>query len=163
MKRRSEQKDPSLGNHLPATCPSAEALEYELAFLVRRMEALRRRFHYGLERAHYLLLILLERNDRQSVGALADQVNLDASTVTRQVAAMKNAGWVEKHNNPDDRRGGFVTITEAGRDAAAEVRGRRLERVEEGFKNWSEEDRREFARLTARYNDQLRDMLNDED
>lgn len=163
MKRRSEQNDPSLGNHLPATCPSADALEYELAFLVRRMEALRRRFHYGLERAHYLLLTLLERNDRQSVGALAEQVNLDASTVTRQVAAMKNAGLVEKHDNPDDRRGGFVTITEAGRDAAAEVRARRLERVEEVFRHWSEQDRREFARLTARYNDQLRDMLNNEE
>lgn len=162
MQRRSEQKDPSLGNHLPSSCPSADALEYELAFLVRRMEALRRRYHYGVERAHYLLLILLERKDRQSVGALADQVNLDASTVTRQVAAMKNAGLVEKHHNPDDRRGGFVTITEAGRDAAAEVRYRRLERVEEGFKNWPEDDRREFARLTARYNDQLRDMLNEE-
>lgn len=162
MKRRSEQKDSSLGNHLPRACPSADALEYELAFLVRRMEALRRRFHYGLERAHYLLLILLERNDRQSVGALAEQVNLDASTVTRQVAAMKNAGLVEKHDNPDDRRGGFVTIAEAGRDAAAEVRCRRLERVEEAFQNWSEEDRCEFARLTARYNDQLRDILNEE-
>lgn len=162
MQRRSEQQDPYLGNHLPPTSSSAEALEFELAFLVRRMEALRRRFHYGLERAHYLLLILLERQDRQSVGALADQVNLDASTVTRQVAAMKNCGLVEKHDNPDDRRGGFVTITEAGRDAAAAVRSRRLERVNEGFQNWPEADRQEFARLTAHYNDQLRDMLNEE-
>lgn len=162
MKRRSEQTDPSLGNHLPPTCPSVEALEFETAFLVRRLEAARRKFHFGLERAHYLLLILLERNDGQSVGSLAEQVNLDASTVTRQVAAMKNCGFAEKHDNPDDRRGGFVTITEAGRDAAAEVRQRRLTRVEAGFKDWTEEERSEFARLTARYNDNLRDMLNEE-
>lgn len=134
-----------------------------MAFLVRRMEAARRRFHFGLERAHYLLLILLERSDRQSVGALADQVNLDASTVTRQIAAMKKAGLVDKHDNPDDRRGGFVTITELGRDTAAEVRGRRLERIERGcFYDWSEAERREFARLMARYNDNLRDHLNKE-
>jgi len=162
MKRRTEQTDPTLGNHLPPNCPSVEALEFETAFLVRRLEAIRRKFHYGLERAHYLLLILLERNDRQSVGALAEQVNLDASTVTRQVAAMKTAGLVDKHDNPDDRRGGFVTITEAGRDAAAEVRQRRIARVEQGFKDWTEDERREFARLTARYNDNVRDMLNDE-
>lgn len=162
MKRRSEQTDPSLGNHLPATCPSVEALEFETAFLVRRLEAARRKFHFGLERAHYLLLILLERNDRQPVGALAEQVNLDASTVTRQVAAMKNCGLVEKHDNPDDRRGGFVTITEAGREAATEVRQRRLARVEAGFKDWTEHERNEFARLTARYNDNLRDLLNEE-
>lgn len=162
MIRRTEQTDLSLGNHLSSNCPSVEALEFEITFLVRRLEAARRKFHYGLERAHYLLLILLERNDRQSVGALAEQVNLDASTVTRQVAAMNNAGLVEKHDNPDDRRGGFVTITDAGREAASEVRDRRLRRVETSFKNWTEEERRQFVRLTARYNDSLRDQLNDD-
>ena len=162
MIRRTEQQDPSLGNHLPPTCPSVEALEYELAFLVRRLEAARRRFNFGLERAHYLLLILLERNDRQSVGALAEQVNLDASTVTRQVAAMKQAGLVDKLDNPDDRRGGFVTISEAGRTAAATVRDRRLDRVERAFHDWSEQDRRDFARLTALYNDAMRDALNED-
>lgn len=161
MSRRTEDQDGTPDNHLPGTCPSVESLEYELAFLVRRLEAVRRRFNYGLERAHYLLLILLERRDRQSVGALAEQVNLDASTVTRQVAAMKQAGLVDKLDNPDDRRGGFVAITQAGRDAAARVRARRLERIESGFRDWSEEERAEFARLTARYNDSVRDMLND--
>ncbi len=162
MIRRKEQQDPSLGNHLPPTCPSVEALEYELAFLVRRLEAARRKFNFGLERAHYLLLILLERNDRQSVGALAEQVNLDASTVTRQVAAMKQAGLVDKLDNPDDRRGGFVTISEAGREAAALVRDRRLVRIEDAFDDFSESDRRDFARLIARYNDAMRDALNED-
>lgn len=161
MIHRKEQQDETLGNHLPATCPAVEALEYELAFLVRRLEAARRRFNFGLERAHYLLLILLERKDRQSVGALAEQVNLDASTVTRQVAAMKQAGLVDKLGNPDDRRGGFVAITDEGRDAAARVRDRRLERVATGFHDWSEKERQEFARLTARFNDSLRDELNE--
>lgn len=127
------------------------------------MEAARRRFHFGLERAHYLLLILLERNDRQSVSTLADQVNLDASTVTRQVAAMRKAGLVEKTDNPEDRRGGFVSITALGRKTAAEVRERRIRRIEPGFQDWTEDERREFARLMARYNDRLRDLLNDKD
>lgn len=162
MTRRMQSQDASLGNHLPSTCPSVEALEYELAFLVRRLEAVRRRFDFGLERAHYLLLIMLERSDRQSVGALAEQVNLDASTVTRQVAAMKQDGLVKKLDNPDDRRGGFVMITEKGREAAARSRAQRLERVERAFSDWSENDRREFARLTARYNDAIRDALNEE-
>jgi DNA-binding MarR family transcriptional regulator len=144
----------------PTVSSSVAALEYELAFLVRRLEAARRRFQDGLERAHYLLLILLERTDRQSVGSLATQVNLDASTVTRQVAAMKEAGLVEKHDNPEDRRGGFVTITERGREAASAVRARRLPRIEQGFENWTEQECCEFARLMARYNDNLRDLLN---
>ena len=162
MIHRAEQKDPSLGNHLPPACPSVEALEFELAFLVRRLEASRRKFNFGLERAHYLLLILLERNNWQSVGALALQVNLDASTVTRQISAMHQAGLVDKHDNPDDRRGGFVSITNAGREAAATVRERRMDRVEQAFVGFTEDERRVFARLTARYNDAVRDMLNDD-
>ena len=74
---------------------------------------------------------------------------------------MKQAGLVDKLDNPDDRRGGFVTITEAGRDAAARVRDRRLERVEKGFLDWTEAERKEFARLTARFNDAMRDELNE--
>lgn len=157
---QAREEDPKL--HLPTACPSVRALEFELAFIVRRLEAARRRFDFGLERAHYLLLILLEQQDRQSVGALATQVNLDASTVTRQVAAMKQAGFVDKLDNPDDRRGGFVTLTDAGREAAERTRQRRLERVERAFQDWDEADRREFARLTAKYNDAMRDMLNDD-
>ncbi|ROO30208.1 MarR family transcriptional regulator [Salinisphaera orenii YIM 95161] len=161
MTRSTPAQDKPQSHHLPTTCPSVQALEFELAFLVRRLEAARRRFDFGLERAHYLLLILLEREDRQSVGTLAAQVNLDASTVTRQVAAMKQAGFVDKLDNPDDRRGGFVTITEAGREAANRTRQRRLDRVESAFRDWSEADRRELARLTAKYNDAMRDMFNE--
>lgn len=160
MMHSTEQQDEALGEQSIRACASVEALEYELAFLVRRLEAARRRFNFGLERAHYLLLILLERQDRQSVGSLAEQVNLDASTVTRQVAAMKQAGLVDKLGNPDDRRGGFVTITDAGREAAARVRDRRLERVGKAFSDWTEQERREFARLTARFNDAMRDEIN---
>jgi Transcriptional regulators len=160
MMHSTQQQDDTLGEQPPRACASVEALEYELAFLVRRLEAARRRFNFGLERAHYLLLILLERQDRQSVGSLAEQVNLDASTVTRQVAAMKQAGLVDKLGNPDDRRGGFVTITDAGREAAARVRDRRLERVGKAFSDWTEQERREFARLTARFNDAMRDEIN---
>ncbi|NNC23461.1 MarR family transcriptional regulator [Salinisphaera sp. USBA-960] len=152
---------PTVGHHPSTDCRSVEALEFEMAFLVRRLEAARRRYDFGLERAHYLLLILLERTGQQPISALAEQVNLDASTVTRQVAAMADNGLVEKTDNPKDRRAGFVAITDAGRTKAAEVRCARIERVEQSFGDWTEEERREFARLTAKYNDAMRDMLNE--
>jgi hypothetical protein len=41
------------------------------------------------------------------------------------------------------------------------VRDRRLERVEKGFLDWTEAERKEFARLTARFNDAMRDELNE--
>lgn len=136
-------------------CPSVAALEYELAFLVRHLEAVRRKYDYGLERAHYLLLLLLNEGDSQSVGGLAEHINLDASTVTRQIAAMQNAGLIDKQPNPEDRRGGFVTITARGREALERTRQQRLRRVGKSFRAWSDGDRAEFARLMARLNQEL--------
>lgn len=142
-------------NHAGDGCPSVAALEYELAFLVRHLEAVRRKYDYGLERAHYLLLLLLAAQDGQPVGGLAEQINLDASTVTRQIAAMQSCGLVDKRPNPEDRRGGFVTITAQGRKALERTRQQRLRRVGKVFSDWADDDRIEFARLMARFNREL--------
>lgn len=144
-------------------CSSVAALEHELAFLVRHLEAVRRRYDYGLERAHYLLLLLLAEHDSQPVGGLAEQINLDASTVTRQIAAMEGCGLVEKRPNPEDRRGGFVTITAQGRAALERTKQRRLQRVGKTFSEWSDGDRMEFARLMARFNQELSRSLNSDE
>jgi len=161
MTQTSKQPGTDAAANAVNTCPSVKALEYELAFLVRRLEAVRRKYDYGLERAHYLLLLLLVEQDGQSVGSLADQVNLDASTVTRQIAAMQSAGLVDKHPNPDDRRGGFVTISEQGRVAVVRTRQRRLQQVGHSFRDWDDADRAEFARLMSRFNHQLSQSLNE--
>lgn len=142
-------------------CPSIKALEYELAFLVRHLEAVRRRHDFCLERAHYLLLLLLEECDCQSVGCLAEQVNLDASTVTRQVAAMQRCGLVEKQPNPEDRRGGFMAITDKGREALEDMRQERLQRVGRHFTDWDEADRMQFAHLVSRFSHALSQSLYD--
>lgn len=163
MTQISKQGEADTTEGAKTHCPSVEALEYELAFLVRRLEAVRRKYDYGLERAHYLLLLLLVEQDGQSVGCLAEQVNLDASTVTRQIAAMVDSDLVAKRPNPDDRRGGFVTISEQGRAAVARTRTRRLERVGSTFRCWEDGERAEFARLMARFNSDLSQSLNEED
>lgn len=157
-------EQPGRDKHKSASkdCPSVQALEHELAFLVRRLEAARRRNHYELERAHYLLLLLLEDQDSQSVGSLAEQVNLDASTVTRQITAMQENGLVSKKANPDDRRGGFMAITDEGRRAMARTRQQRLERVERIFHGWEDAERFEFARLMDRFNRELSQSINED-
>lgn len=163
MTQASKQATPQAHSEATVNCPSVQALEYELAFLVRRLEAVRRKYDFGLERAHYLLLLLLEQQDGQSVGCLAEQVNLDASTVTRQVAAMQRCGLVDKQPNPEDRRGGFMAITDKGREALADTRQRRLERVGHRFADWDDTERLEFARLLARYSSELSQTLNEPD
>jgi DNA-binding MarR family transcriptional regulator len=137
-------------------------LEAELAWLVRGLEAIRRLRTYPLERAHYLLIRLVEEEGPQPIGEIARLLLLDDSTVTRQVAAMVEAGLVGKQTNPADGRSSLVAVLPAGREKAEAMRRERLARIENLFREWSEAERLDAARLIARLNRTLRETIADE-
>nr|WP_246381142.1 MarR family transcriptional regulator [Micromonospora jinlongensis] len=51
---------------------------------------------------------------------LADRTRLDASTVSRSVAALVAHGLVERRPDPSDKRATFLAVTPAGRAALAD-------------------------------------------
>lgn len=59
------------------------AVEYELMFLNRALEALQRKRSYPLERAEFLILRTLSEGGAATVGGLAKALLLDDSTMTR--------------------------------------------------------------------------------
>lgn len=134
-------------------------LEWELVLLVRALEAVQRRRNYPLDRAHYLLLGLLEREGPQSIAALASHLLLDGSTVTRQVATMEDQGLVEKQPHPQDGRSALICATPRGLREAAKMREMRLRRVKMLFQGWDGKDRATFAALLARFNASLSEVL----
>lgn len=134
--------------------PTIERLERELTYLARRLEANARKRRYPLDRAHYLLLLNLA-DGPMSISALAHTLDLDDSTVTRQVAAMEKHGHVEKRANPDDGRGAIIAATREGLDAAETMRSERRTRMATIFGGWSTSDLEQFAELLARGNRQL--------
>lgn len=138
------------------------ALEQELAYLVRWLEAVQRRRRYKLERAHYLLLNLLIEDGSQSVGRIAERLRLDASTVTRQVAVMTELGLACKQPRPEDRRGGMVCATELGRAQANDVRQERVQRVEQLVRDWPETQRQQLVDALGGLNESLCQVI-DED
>ncbi len=139
-------------------------LERELAFLVRWLEAVQRRRDYAMERAHYLMLLLLMEDGPQSVSRIAERLRLDASTVTRQVAVMVRRGLVHKERNPEDRRGGTVCATALGRTEARQMRDQRTARIEALFAAWPEDKRQLMGELLGDLNESLGHVLDrDED
>jgi DNA-binding MarR family transcriptional regulator len=134
-------------------------LEWELVLLVRALEAVQRRRNYPLDRAHYLLLGLLEREGPQSIAALASDLLLDGSTVTRQVTTMEDQGLVEKQPHPQDGRSTLICATPRGLREAAKMREMRLRRVKMLFQGWDAKDRATFAALLARFNASLSEVL----
>jgi DNA-binding MarR family transcriptional regulator len=71
---------------------------------------------------------------------LAEDLHVDLSVASRQVAALEAAGYVKREPDPDDRRSARVTTTEAG-DAALQAAHERIVGVfADALAGWSAED-----------------------
>ena len=67
----------------------------------------------------YLVLSALWEVDGQTIGAIADRLNLDSSNVTPLVKRMEAAGLLSRERNPVDERQVVVSLTDHGRDMQA--------------------------------------------
>jgi DNA-binding MarR family transcriptional regulator len=136
-----------------------EQIETEVALLMRRAEATRRATgdspHRALDRAAYLVLRKLAEGGPQQVGALAVELGLDGSTMTRQVTALERDGLVRRGRSETDGRAIVVTPTAEGMRRMTGVRTARHDLYERILAEWSEPDRTQLARLLGRLN---RDM-----
>jgi DNA-binding MarR family transcriptional regulator len=134
-------------------------IETEVALLMRFGEATRRAIpveaHRSLDRAAYVILRHLDEAGPQNVSALAARLNLDGSTVTRQVGAMERDGLIAREADPSDGRGTLVSATTAGLRRMSVVRSARAEVYDEMLADWTDRDRAELATLLNRLNEAL--------
>lgn len=134
------------------------AIETELATLTRHLERVSRqsRIYDRLDRSGYLLARTLHGRGPTAIGALAAELGLDATTVTRQVAVMDAEGLVARERDPHDGRSCLVSLTEAGVRRMDEVRAAREERLSTLLDGWSGDDRRSLGEVLARFNAAIR-------
>jgi DNA-binding MarR family transcriptional regulator len=130
-----------------------ETIELELAILMRRIIALTSDKRFGsLERSGYLLLRQISIYGSAGVKALADEFNLDISTVSRQVAALEHKGYVYRIPDPTDGRAYALQITEPGIQELEESRQARMEHIAALIEAWPEDERQMFGQLLAKFN-----------
>src|ERR1700709_798647 len=60
----------------------------------------------GLTYPQYLVLGALWEEDGQTIGAIADRLSLESSTITPLVKRLEAAGFVSRHRNTADERQG---------------------------------------------------------
>jgi DNA-binding MarR family transcriptional regulator len=101
------------------------------------------------------LLANLDHLGASRLSTLAAAVNLDLSTVSRQVPTLERSGWVARTRDPDDARAQLLELTPAGRELLAEVRRSRAEVLARLLPDWSDDDLRHFATQIARFNDDV--------
>lgn len=68
----------------------------------------------GLTYPQYLVLHTLWEADGRSIGAIAERLDLESSTVTPLVKRLETAGFVTRRRNPADERQVVVALTKAG-------------------------------------------------
>lgn len=98
-----------------------------LCFAVQRAaRQLARRFDrvfqpLGLTNGQYSLMVALVAKGAPRLGALADFLAMDQTTVTAAVKALEGRGLVQRRADPDDQRARLVALTEAGHRTVAEA------------------------------------------
>ncbi|MEO1662928.1 MAG: MarR family transcriptional regulator [Pseudomonadota bacterium] len=69
----------------------------------------------GLTYPQYLVMNLLWDRDGQPVGSLAEQLDLEPSTLTPMLKRLESSGLVERTRNPKDERQVLIGLTAQGR------------------------------------------------
>jgi len=145
-----------------ADLASVESIEQELTLLVRRAQKVHLRGAPAaqvVERAAYGILAWLHDTGPLRPGALAAHFHLDASTISRQVASLEQAGLIAREPDAEDRRACRVRLTEHGQKVLTTTRAERRGVVRELLQSWSREDLANFASLLAAFNGGLDNQL----
>ena len=69
----------------------------------------------GVTYPQYLVLNVLWREDKQTVGGIAEELALESSTLTPLLKRLETAGLVRRTRNPDDERQVIIALTAEGR------------------------------------------------
>lgn len=134
-----------------------ETIELELAVLIRRLTSITAdKRNATLDRSAYLLLHQLYLQGSSGVRALADEFQLDISTVSRQAAALEQKGYVDKVPDPMDGRAYFYQITDLGTKMLVEYKQGRLDRLTKLLNGWSDEDCERFGDLLRKFNQSIK-------
>jgi DNA-binding MarR family transcriptional regulator len=108
-----------------------------------------------LDRARYVVLRAVAESEPVRTTALADQVGVDPSTMSRHVSVLDHAGFVGRAPDPDDGRAQALTLTPAGREVMEKARAARHDLITDALADWDDADRTHLAALLGRLADDL--------
>jgi DNA-binding MarR family transcriptional regulator len=95
-------------------------------------------------------------HDGMRLSDLAAKVELDASTVSRQIKQLEDKGIVERTPDPADGRASLVRLTDEGHRTIQAGFRRRFERIRSALEPWSQQDRDVLQKLLTRLAADLR-------
>jgi DNA-binding MarR family transcriptional regulator len=126
-------------------------LETEMAALWQLSRARAREvaqvIHPRLDPTAYPLIAVLGRSEAMRPSELMRALHLDASTVSRQIAAVERLGLVTRVPDPSDARARLVALTPEARERVNDVRREQLARRQASLADWPPDDVAQLTRL----------------
>ncbi len=137
-------------NPLKDSCPVSAELERSLTQVARailRLEVPRDALPEGasLDRAGYWLLVRISGRAPMRLSELADSVELDLSTVSRQMTNLVASGLVVKVPDPEDGRASLLSLSDRGWTVLEAVSEARRQVLAETVADWTEAERNALA------------------
>jgi len=127
-----------------------------LYLVVRRAHRLRSvRVHSSCDKAGLVLLGQLLEQGAMRLSDLAGSVQLDPSTVSRQVRALCDGGFTQAVEDPDDKRARLLTISDAGRAEVESVARELGDVLGRAVSRWPTSDVESLTALLTRLADDL--------
>ena len=111
-----------------------------LADLVRRHRNLTVRLarETGLAASHMAVLATLGRLGEVRLHALADELFVDPSVVSRHVSALEQEGCIDRRPDPADARAALIRLSHSGEAALSGVRERRRRHLQSAMADWTQ-------------------------
>jgi DNA-binding MarR family transcriptional regulator len=98
-----------------------------------------------IDRAGYWLLLRVSRDAPMRLSDLAEQVELDLSTVSRQMRDLVGCGLIKKVPDPNDGRASLLSLSERGWAVLASVSEARQRALARAIVGWSDDERNQLA------------------
>jgi len=99
----------------------------------------------ALDRSGYWLMVRVSENGPIRLSDLAEAVELDLSTVSRQMRDLVEGGLITKVPDPHDGRASFLSLSARGAAVLESVSESRREALADALTDWTEEERATLA------------------
>jgi DNA-binding MarR family transcriptional regulator len=116
-----------------------------------------------LDQSAHLVLFVLRCNGALRLSDLASKMEIDASTASRHVRSLEQAGLVQRSVDPDDGRAFRVELTEQGTAEWEKNAKRRMALLTQAMEGWSEQDIKTFEGLMTRFADGVANLTDARD
>ena len=101
------------------------------------------------------VLKALQQHGPMRLSALAAELGLDASTISRHVRQLEDRGLIERTGDPDDGRASRVGVSEHGLSCLEQGANARRALIAQVLHDWPDEDREQLRQLLTRFHNDL--------